>query len=77
VSQRLGPIKREEFIRRLRALGFAPLEHGTRHDYMTYAEYDLHIPSDNEYDMPMHQQMLKEVEMLIKRKITRKEWREL
>jgi hypothetical protein len=77
MSQRLGPIKRDEFVRRLRMLGFSEVKRGTRHAFMTYADFDLHIPSYDEWDVSMHQEMLREVQALMGRKISRREWQSL
>lgn len=77
MSPKLGPIRRSRFIDKLTALGFDGPFAGRRHAFMSYGEYDLHIPSYGEYSMDLHRDMLREVEAVIGRTITREEWRRL
>lgn len=53
LSQRLAPIKRDEFINRLRALGFTGPIEGTRHAFMLYGRKRQTIPSDAEYSVDL------------------------
>ena len=46
------PLKRRDFIRKLRALGFAGPYSGTRHQFMTFDSHRQTIPNDNEYSVP-------------------------
>ncbi len=46
---RWSPCKRNDFIHKLRKLGFAGLFSGTRHQFMNYQEHRLAIPSNKEF----------------------------
>lgn len=71
---RWKPVKRLNFIRRLRRIGFDGPFTGTRHQFMVYEEHRLAIPSNPEYSVPQLRMMLKEVEMIIGREIALTEW---
>jgi hypothetical protein len=72
-----SPCKRREFIRRLRAIGFAGPFSGTQHRFMTFEQHRLAMPSNSEYAVPQLRFMLREVENIIGRKITANEWNEI
>jgi predicted RNA binding protein YcfA (HicA-like mRNA interferase family) len=74
---RLNPCKRRDFIKKLRRLGFDQPRSGTRHQFMTYQQYRLTIPSNSEYSVPQLKMMIKEVENIMSREITIDEWNEL
>lgn len=74
---RWSPCKRRDFIKRLRKLGFDGPFSGTRHQFMIYEEHRLAIPSNPEYSVPQLKMLIREVEAIIGRKITLKEWEEL
>jgi hypothetical protein len=69
-----APCKRREFIKRLRELGFDGPFAGTRHHFMIYGENRLAIPSNKEYSIPQLRMMLREVELILGRRITADEW---
>ncbi len=69
--------KRQDFIRRLRKLGFDGLYAGTRHQFMVYQQHRSTIPSNAEYSVPQLQMMLREVEQITGRKISFEEWTKL
>lgn len=71
---KLGPIKRAQFVRKLRTLGFEGPFRGGKHQFMTYGQYSLPIPSQDEYSVPIHARMLHEVEHVIGREVSREEW---
>jgi hypothetical protein len=71
------PCKRRDFIRRLRQLGFDGPFAGTRHQFMTYKNHRLAIPSYDEYSIPKLRTMIREVEEIIGREITSDEWNRL
>lgn len=77
MSARLGPIKRSRFIEKLAALGFQGPFTGSRHEFMSYGDYDLHIPSYDEYSVSMHRNMIRQVEAATGRQISRDEWQRL
>lgn len=74
---RWSPCKRRAFIRRLRKLGFSGPFSGTRHQFMIYESHRLAIPSNSEYSVPQLRMMLREVELIIGRRITVNEWTKL
>jgi hypothetical protein len=66
---RWNPCRRNDFIRRLRRLGFEGLYSGGKHR--------LTIPSNTEYSVPQLRMMLREVELIIGREVTADEWNKL
>jgi len=46
------PLKRRDFIRKLRKLGFDGPYSGTRHQFMTFNLRRQTIPSNSEYTVP-------------------------
>ncbi len=74
---RWTPCKRREFIRRLRRLGFSKPEPGGRHFYMRYGERTITIPSNLEYSVPQLKMLLKQVDKILEKKLSLKEWQEL
>ena len=72
-----APSKRREFIRKLRKLGFEGPFVGSRHHFMVYGENRLAIPSNREYSTPQLKMMLREVEVILRRKIALDEWNNL
>ena len=72
-----APCKRKEFVRRLRKLGFDGPFAGTRHHFMIYGENRLAIPSNKEYSVPQLRMMVREVEVITRRKITVEKWNSL
>lgn len=72
-----SPCKRNDFVRRLRQLGFAGLYSGARHQFMVYEQHRLTIPSNKEYSVSQLRMMLREVEGIIGRQIPVDEWNKL
>ena len=68
------PIKRREFIRRLRALHFDGPYRGTRHEFLVFREHRQTIPSNSQYSVPQLRLLLRQVETIIGRPITLAEW---
>lgn len=66
--------KRNDFIKRLRKLGFEGHYSGTRHHFMIYAQRRLAIPSNVEYSVPQLRMMIREVEAILDRQITNEIW---
>jgi len=77
MGKRWLPCKRQNFIRKLRKLGFGELQHGTKHDFMPYGDYDQTLPSNREYSVSQLRLLLREVEKILGRKITLDEWNSL
>lgn len=71
------PCKRNEFVRRLRQLGFVGLYSGAKHQFMVYESHRLSIPSNKEYSIPQLRMMMREVERIIGREILPDEWESL
>ncbi|MEH2073728.1 MAG: hypothetical protein V7K57_04955 [Nostoc sp.] len=71
------PCKRRDFLKKLRLLGFDGPFSGTRHQFMVYGEHRLTIPSNDEYSVPQLRLMIREVEVILERKITLEEWNSL
>ena len=71
------PCKRNDFVRRLRQLGFNGLYSGARHQFMVYENHRLSIPSNKEYSIPQLRMMIREVERIIDREIAVDEWESL
>lgn len=74
---RWKPIKRREFIEKLRHLGFHAPEPGGRHFYMRYGSYTLTLPSNKEYSVDQIKTLLHEVQSGTKRTISLEEWEAL
>lgn len=74
---RWSPCKRLDFLSRLKRLGFVGPFAGGRHQFLTWQHHRLAIPSNEEYSVPQLRLMLREVETVIGRTITLKEWNEL
>lgn len=74
---RWNPCKRNEFVKRLRGLGFEGAYSGTKHQFMVYQNSRLTIPSNPEYSVPQLRMMLREVEDIIERKVKADEWNNL
>ncbi|MDT5122927.1 MAG: hypothetical protein QOC96_2409 [Acidobacteriota bacterium] len=72
-----NPCKRNDFIRRLRQLGFTGIYSGAKHQFMVYGQHRLTIPSNKEYSVPQLRMMLREVEGIIGRQISVDEWNDL
>ncbi len=71
---RWTPCKRRDFIRRLRKLGFESPYSGTRHQFMTYQNHRLSIPSNSEYSVPQLRFMIREIGAILEREITMSDW---
>ena len=68
------PLKRREFIRRLRALGFEGPYSGTRHQFMILGQHRQTIPTNTEYSVPQVRMLLRQVESILGRQVTLEEW---
>ena len=71
---RWRPCKRRDFVRRLRRLGFEGPYSGTRHQFLVYANHRLALPSNREYSVPQLRMMLREVELILGRRISAEDW---
>lgn len=71
------PCKRNDFVRRLRQLGFIGLYSGAKHQFMVYGNHRLTIPSNKEYSVPQLRMMIREAERILGREILIDEWESL
>ncbi len=74
---RWTPCKRDEFIRKLRQLGFTGPEPGGKHAHMRYGRYTLVLPNNLEYSVPQVKTLLQQVASALGRRISLKEWQQL
>jgi hypothetical protein len=68
------PLKRREFVRKLRALGFDGPFSGTRHQFMVLGQHRQTIPTNSEYSVPQIRMLLRQVESILGRSISLDEW---
>jgi hypothetical protein len=68
------PLKRREFIRKLRALGVAGPYGGTRHDFLIFGPHRQTVPSNSDYSVSQLKMLLRQVETILERKISFEEW---
>jgi len=69
-----SPCKRQDFIRRLRQLGFEWVFSGAKHLFMVIGQNRLTLPSNAEYSVPQLRMMLREVGAMLGQEITLDEW---
>ena len=68
------PLKRREFVRKLRALGFDDPFSGTRHRFMVLKQHRQTISTNSEFSVPQIRMLLRQVESILERKLTLDEW---
>jgi hypothetical protein len=68
------PLKRCEFVRKLRALGFNGAFSGTRHQFIVLKQHGQTIPSNSEFSMPQIQMLFRQLESIFGRPIALDEW---
>ena len=71
------PLKRREFVRKLRALGFDGPFSGTRHQFMILGQHRQTIPTNSEYSVPQIRLLLRQVESILERRVALEEWNSL
>ena len=71
------PLKRREFIRKLRARGFEGLFSGTRHQFTVLGQQRQTIPSNSEFSVPQDRLLVRQVEAIRERPLTLEEWNSL
>ena len=71
------PLKRRDFIRKLRGLGFDGPYSGTRHQFMVFREHRQTIPSNSEYSVPQVRMLVRQVESILERLVPPEEWNSL
>jgi hypothetical protein len=71
------PLKRRDFIRKLRALGFDGPFSGTRHQFMISGQHRQTIPTNSEYSVPQVRMLLRQVESILAHPISLDEWNAL
>ena len=71
------PLKRRDFIRKLRALGFDGPYSGTRHQFMVWGQHRQTIPTNSEYSVPQVRMLVRQVESILERLVPPEEWNSL
>ena len=71
------PLKRRDFIRKLRALGFDGPYSGTRHQFMVLGQHRQTIPSNSEYSVPQIRMLLRQVESILEHPVSLEKWSSL
>ncbi len=64
------PIKRREFIRKLKALGFSGPFRGTRHEFLAFDQQRQTIPSNSDYSLPQLKMLLRQVKGILGHRIS-------
>jgi hypothetical protein len=72
-----SPCKRNEFIRRLRRLGFDGPYSGSKHQFLVLENHRLTVPTNPEYSVPQLRMMLHEAGEILGREITLIEWNKI
>ncbi len=68
------PLKRREFIRKLRAPGFDGPFSGTRHQFMIFGQHRQTVPTNSEFSVPQIRMLLRQVESILGRKVSLEGW---
>lgn len=71
------PLKRREFIRKLRALGFDGPFSGTRHQFMVLGQHRQTIPTNSEFSVPQVRMLVRQIESILGRSVSLDEWESL
>jgi len=71
------PLKRRDFIRKLRALGFDGPYSGTRHQFMVRGQHRQTIPTNSEYSVPQIRMLSRQIESILERPVSLEEWNSL
>ena len=71
------PLKRRDFIRKLRGLGFEGPYSGTRHQFMILGHHRQTIPTNSEYSVPQVRMLVRQIESILERPVTLDEWNSL
>ena len=72
-----SPCKRNDFIRRLRRLGFDGPYSDSKHKFLVFGQNRFTVPSNAEYSGPQLKMMLREAAEILGRDITVDEWTNL
>lgn len=68
------PLKRRDFIRKLRAPDFDGPFSGTRHQFLILGQHRQTIPTNSEYSVPQIRLLVRQVESILDRKVSLEEW---
>jgi hypothetical protein len=68
------PLKRRDFIRKLRALGFEGPYSGTRHQFMVWGQHRQTIPTNSEYSAPQIRMLVRQIESILERPVSLDKW---
>ncbi len=72
-----NPCKRNDFISKLKVLGFKGPYSGAKHQFMIYGQHRLSIPSNKEYSIPQLKMMVTEITLIIDEDISPERWNSL
>ncbi len=72
-----SPCKRNDFIGRLRRLGFDGPFAGSKHQFLIFENHRLTVPSNSEFSVPQLRIMLLETGAILGRDIAAEEWNNL
>jgi hypothetical protein len=68
------PLKRRDFIAKLRALGFEGPYSGTRRQFMMFGNHRQTIPTNSEYSVPQVKMLVRQVGAILGRHVSSDEW---
>jgi len=71
------PLKRRDFIRKLRRFGFDGPYSGTRHQFMVFGQHRQTIPTNSEYSVPQVRLLLRQVGSILARHVSVEDWNSL
>jgi len=74
---RWTPVKRSEFVRRVRKLGFEGPYSGARHQFLVNGNHRLTVPSNAEFSVPQLRLLLREIGAMIGQNVALGEWEAL
>jgi predicted RNA binding protein YcfA (HicA-like mRNA interferase family) len=77
MSRKWSPCKRQEYIAKLKKLGFSGPHPGGKHHFMRLSGFRQALPGNIEYPVPQLRKLLKQVEKAIGREISEVEWNSL
>ena len=73
----MKPCKRRDFIKKLKILGFVGPYSGSKHQFMTYKNQRLTIPSNDDYSVSQLKMLLKQANIICENLILEENWNKL
>jgi hypothetical protein len=74
MNRKWSPCKRQEYIAKLKKLGFSGPYPGGKHQFMRMGNFKQSIPGNMEYPVPQFRKLLKQVEKAVGREILKEDW---